>query len=141
MSGAVCSSIVHQLVRFTDREPPDRKPVKIHCAEFLGRSGPEIKVGTALDNGEYVLIDPDTPGLVVTVVFDRLAGPLGGPLDRGSDPLLGCGERDQIVENHHDIAAEVVLDVDDFFGGKKMFAAVDVAAKFDSAFGGFGNIA
>jgi hypothetical protein len=75
------------------------------------------------------------------VVVDRLLCPLRRPLNRGFDPLLCSGEGDEIIEDHHDVAVQIVLDVDHLLRGEEVFASVDVAAKFDPRFGRFGDVA
>src|SRR3989338_4971533 len=54
--GSVFNRIVHEIVRFTDRETSDSKYVIIHRAEFFSRLSTEIKVRSPLDNGKNVLI-------------------------------------------------------------------------------------
>ena len=94
-----------------------------------------------MDDGEDILIDADAVFLFEAVVSDRLFRPAGSAINREYQTLFRSRQSHQIVEDHHDVATQVVLDIEHLGGGEVVFAAVDVAAKHDPFVVGFGDVA
>ncbi len=130
--GSPGDGIVHILIGFTHTQSSDRKAVKVHCTELSGGLLPESLVGTALNDGKDILINTDPLLLFGTEVVDTLLCPAGGAVDTRSNTLLGSGQGDEIVEDHHDIGAEVMLDIDHLGRGEVVFGAVEVATESDA---------
>ena len=133
--------IVHLLIGFTDREAADGESVIVQSAQLCRRFGAEGFVGAALDDGKDVLVGADPFLLFFAEVSDRLFGPLRCAFDREFDTLLRSRKCHKVVEYHHDVRAEVVLDVDHLLGGKIVSGAVDMASELYAVGIGFGDVA
>ena len=66
------------------------------------------------------------------VVREALPCPINRACDALLDSLPRRGQRDEVIEHHHDVAVEQVLNLEHLCGREEMFAAVNVALEHDS---------
>ena len=82
----------------------------------------KVRIDAALD-------DPEEGLTIVPAAFLAARRPAGGPRQRPFDLFPCCGIGDALVEAHHDVAAEGLLDLHGRLGAEKMARAVDMGLK------------
>ena len=112
----------HQPLGFPDAEPSDRVTVKTDCRQLLRAPPAEIGIDAALDDPEEGL-RPILPALLAAV------RPAGGSGERPFDLFPGGGIGGALVEAHHDVAAERLLDLHGRLRAEEMGRTVDMGLK------------
>ncbi len=119
---------VHLRRRFADAQPSDRVTGKLHRGEFSRAPLTQFRIETSLDDGEECLVSVRLCELAAACPADR-------PEHRISNGGLFGRQGDDMVEHHHDIAAERFLNGNRTFRREFDLAAIQVRAKRRPLFG------
>ena len=118
---------VHFRRRLADAQAADRVADEIQRHEPLGRFGPQLRIEAALHDGEQRLIGARRRRLAAL-------GPAhAAPHGVGHDFAI-VGQRDDVIEHHRHVAAELLLNGDGPLRRQLDRRAVDVRAKANAAF-------
>ncbi len=104
--------------RLTHGQPADGVPVKIDVDQRRGRAAAQVVVDAALDDAEQCRV-------VALVGFAAALRPAQAQLHRRPGDRFGGRVRSALVEDHHDVRIEHLLDVHALLGTEEHLAAVD----------------
>src|SRR5699024_1605639 len=122
---------VHDRFRFPDRQAADRVAREVHGNQVLRTLCTEIAVLPALYDSEQRL--GFVPAAFYMIIEPAFCPP-GRTLYRVLDIFVLCRMRRAFIERHHDIRAEIMLDVHRPFRAQEKFGAVQVAPEMHTRF-------
>jgi hypothetical protein len=130
-------NMIHVILRFSDRESPDRDPRSIERADIFTWLHSQVIIDHSLNNSEkcllvescfYSLFLKDFP------CISRSECPSMCPLHSRQSILMRGIPRGTLVERHHDISSEGILHRHDRLRRKEMFRTITMGTKVDSIF-------
>src|SRR5262249_45354440 len=97
--------LLQEVEAFADAHAADGVAVEVEARDLLRAALAEVGEGRALDDAEEELLLPLVGGEAALLPAKR-------PLDRFGGAWLAAGVFEALVEDHRDVAAELLLDLD-----------------------------
>ncbi|CDN43726.1 Uncharacterized protein BN871_DJ_00080 [Paenibacillus sp. P22] len=127
--------LIHEMLRFPDAQTTNSIPREIHGSQIRRALLAQVGMHASLDDREQPLV------LRTGMGFEAALRPAGRPLERVFDVFVFGRIRRALVERHHDIGAERVLDLHRLLRRQEQAVAVEMGAEFDAFLGDLAHVA